>query len=162
MASRHRSDARPARPPATVCSRHRQLPRPAKSRGRCAVAVSGTGPWLRPRRTRLPASGEIDARSGGELVEARGLAIVLRKAATALFPKDPEIALSVSVALVGGEFVEPHEALSASAAADTKPARGPPPGRALGDAGTLAQLYANLTGDAASLGLADVRRRSTR
>src|SRR5580658_1990082 len=31
---------------------------------------------------RLPASGEIDARSGGELVEARGLAIVLRKAAT--------------------------------------------------------------------------------
>src|ERR1700680_4305310 len=120
MASRHRSDARPARPPATVCSRHRQLPRPAKSRGRCAVAVSGTGPWLRPRRTRLPASGEIDARSGGELVEARGLAIVLRKAATALFPKDPEIELSVSVALVGGEFVEAHEALQASAAAARK------------------------------------------
>ena len=42
--------------------------------------------------TLLPASGEIDARAGGELVEARGLAIVLRKAATALFPKDPEIA----------------------------------------------------------------------
>ena len=61
--------------------------------------------------TRLPASGEIDARAGGELVEARGLAIVLRKAATALFPKDPEIELSVSVALIGGEFVEPHEAL---------------------------------------------------
>ena len=60
---------------------------------------------------RLPASDEIDARAGGELVEARGLAIVLRKAATALFPKDPEIELSVSVALVGGEFVEPHEAL---------------------------------------------------
>ena len=55
--------------------------------------------------TRLPASGEIDARAGGELVEARGLAIVLRKAATALFPKGPEIELSVSVALVGGEFV---------------------------------------------------------
>ena len=58
--------------------------------------------------TRLPGSGEIDARAGGELVEARGLAIVLRKAATALFPKDPEIELSVSVALVGGEFVEAH------------------------------------------------------
>jgi len=67
--------------------------------------------------TRLPASGEIDARAGGELVEARGLAIVLRKTATALFPKDPEIELSVSVALVGGEFVEAHEALQASAAA---------------------------------------------
>ena len=73
--------------------------------------------------TRLPASGEIDARAGGELVEARGLAIVLRKAATALFPKGPEIELSVSVALVGGEFVEAHEALQASAAAARKPAQ---------------------------------------
>jgi hypothetical protein len=82
--------------------------------------------------TRLPASGEIDARAGGELVEARGLAIVLRKAATALFPKDPEIELSVSVALVGGEFVEAHEALQASAAAARKPARWPPPGRGRG------------------------------
>jgi hypothetical protein len=82
--------------------------------------------------TRLPASGEIDARAGGELVEARGLAIVLRKTATALFPKDPEIELSVSVALVGGEFVEAHEALQASAAAARKPARWPPPGRGRG------------------------------
>jgi hypothetical protein len=83
--------------------------------------------------THTPArSGEIDARSGGELVEARGLAIVLRKAATALFPKDPEIELSVSVALVGGEFVEAHEALQASAAAARKPARWPPPGRGRG------------------------------
>jgi hypothetical protein len=47
-------------------------------------------------------------------------------------PKDPEIELSVSVALVGGEFVEAHEALQASAAAARKPARWPPPGRGRG------------------------------
>jgi hypothetical protein len=40
--------------------------------------------------------------------------------------------LSVSVALVGGEFVEAHEALQASAAAARKPARWPPPGRGRG------------------------------
>lgn len=87
---------------------------------------------------RLPASGEIDARAGGELVETRGLAIVLRQPATALFPKDPEIELSVSVALVGGEFVEAHEALQASAAAARKPARWPPPGRGRGSRGAAA------------------------
>ena len=71
--------------------------------------------------------------AGGELVEAHGLAIVLRKAATALFPKHPEIELSVSVAPVGGEFVEAHEALQASASgAARKPARWPPPGRGRG------------------------------
>ena len=40
---------------------------------------------------RLPASGEIDARAGGELVEARGLAIVLRKTATALLQRTPRL-----------------------------------------------------------------------
>jgi len=42
----------------------------------------------------------------GELIEARGLAVVLRQAATAAFVEEPEIGLPACVSLVCGELVE--------------------------------------------------------
>jgi hypothetical protein len=42
---------------------------------------------------------------GGELEEARGLAIVLRQAATAIGVEDSEIVLRGGVSLVGGELI---------------------------------------------------------
>jgi hypothetical protein len=42
----------------------------------------------------------------GELVKARGLAIILRQAAAALRVEGPENALRVCASLVGGEFVK--------------------------------------------------------
>ena len=43
---------------------------------------------------------------GGELEEARGLAIVLRQAATAKLVEEPEIVLRGRISLVGGELEE--------------------------------------------------------
>jgi len=43
---------------------------------------------------------------GGELVEARGLAVVLRQAATALFVEDREIGLRNCESLVCGKLEE--------------------------------------------------------
>jgi len=43
---------------------------------------------------------------GGELEEARGLAIVLRQAATAMRVEDPEIVLRPGGSLVGAELVK--------------------------------------------------------
>jgi hypothetical protein len=42
----------------------------------------------------------------GELVEARGLAVVLRQAATALLVEDPETGLREGISLICGELVE--------------------------------------------------------
>jgi hypothetical protein len=44
----------------------------------------------------------------GELEEARGLAIVLRQAASALRVVDPKTELCGRISLIGGELVKPR------------------------------------------------------